>query len=422
MARVKIQSPYADNIKLGNVQAQYNAKGTVILRYYVDLWQEELEAYKQLSAPKIYSLQLKVNEQVAKWDKKVNELRNKNAIKARKDTADQLTIKAAEKLDALSQILSYALIVNDQVDWQQLKDYSEFGEDPDFAEQKPVETFTQQPKYVAPKIGFIDLIFGRKSQKITESQDLYTKSVEDWEALRNREKILYDQSVAEWKARKASFEIEYAERKANFIKKQKDHNAKIDALAESIKTGDPQSVIEHASIVLDKSEYFELFEKSFEIDYVEDGKTLLIDYALPSLDIIPTVKAVRFIASSGELKESYISEREKRVNYDLVCYQICLRTIHEIIEADIYKNIEKVLFNGFAHCIDQATGQDTTSCIMSVLVDRKTFEAIHLSRIEPKACFKSLKGISASTLSVMAPIAPVMEINKEDRRFIEARA
>lgn len=94
-----------------------------------------------------------------------------------------------------------------------------------------------------------------------------------------------------------------------------------------------------------------------------------------------------------------------------------MKTIHEIIEADIYKNIENVLFNGFAKYIGQATGQDTTCCIMSVLVDRKTFEAINLSRIEPKTCFKNLKGISASTLSAMAPIARVMEINKEDRRL-----
>lgn len=45
---------------------KYNAEGTVILRYYVDLWQKELEAHKKLSAPEIYSLQLKVNELVAK--------------------------------------------------------------------------------------------------------------------------------------------------------------------------------------------------------------------------------------------------------------------------------------------------------------------------------------------------------------------
>jgi restriction system protein len=58
---------------------------------------------------------------------------------------------------------------------------------------------------------------------------------------------------------------------------------------------------------------------------------------------------------------------------------------------------------------------------MSVLVSRADFLAIDLSRIDPKACFKSLKGVSASTLSALAAIPPVIELNKEDRRFVEAR-
>jgi len=422
MSDIVVRSPNADNIILGDIQAKYNVKRTMILRYYIDIWQEELETHKQLSATELYSLQLKVNELIAAWDKRIVDLRKKKAITAGKDVADELTIEASGKIEGLSKILLHTLSVNDQVNWQKLKDHSGFSENSNFHELIPEEKFTPKPQYVAPKIGFFDLIFVRRSRIISEAEELYANAMKDWETLRKKEILLYDQSVAKWKTRKATFEREYAERKEGFIKNQKDHNEKIDALAESITTGDPQSVIEHANIVLDSSQYHDLFEKSFEIDYLPDDKTLLIDYALPSPDIMPTVKAVRFIAASGELKETHISEREKKANYDLVCYQICLRTIHEIIEADIYHNIEKVLFNGFANYIDQATGQDTTSCIMSVLVDRKNFEAIQLNRIDPKACFKSLKGISASTLSAMAPIAPVMEINKEDRRFIEARS
>ena len=46
---------------------------------------------------------------------------------------------------------------------------------------------------------------------------------------------------------------------------------------------------------------------------------------------------------------------------------------------------------------------------MSVLVD--PFLAIDLSRVEPKVCFKNLKGVSAASLSALAAIAPVMELN-----------
>jgi len=58
---------------------------------------------------------------------------------------------------------------------------------------------------------------------------------------------------------------------------------------------------------------------------------------------------------------------------------------------------------------------------MSVLTDRETLETIDFSRVDPKRCFKSLKGISAAQLADLAPIMPVMEFNKEDKRFIAPR-
>lgn len=56
-----------------------------------------------------------------------------------------------------------------------------------------------------------------------------------------------------------------------------------------------------------------------------------------------------------------------------------------------------------------------------MLTARDAFCAIDLSRVEPKACFKSLKGVSAANLAALAPIPPVMEMDREDRRFVDAR-
>src|SRR3546814_16067903 len=74
----------------------------------------------------------------------------------------------------------------------------------------------------------------------------------------------------------------------------------VDVLARGVSTGEPQSVVEHATLVLEKSTYDDLFEKSFEIDYVPDEKTLLIEYQLPSPDHMPTLKAARFVPATGE--------------------------------------------------------------------------------------------------------------------------
>ena len=147
------------------------------------------------------------------------------------------------------------------------------------------------------------------------------------------------------------------------------------------------------TLVLDRSNYHDLFEKEISIEYQPSERTLLVEYQLPSPDEMPQIKAVRFVKTTGELKEFYISKREKAANFDSACFQICLRTLHEIFAADVAENVGKVLFNGHTQYIDKATGRDVNACIMSILVDREAFSNIDLLRIDPKVCLKSSKGI-----------------------------
>ena len=46
--------------------------------------------------------------------------------------------------------------------------------------------------------------------------------------------------------------------------------------------------------------------------------------------------------------------------------------------------------------------------------------AINLANVDAKSCFKSLKGIGSSQLCGLSAIPPIMIINKDDRRFIDA--
>ncbi len=43
---------------------------------------------------------------------------------------------------------------------------------------------------------------------------------------------------------------------------------------------------------------------------------------------------------------------------------------------------------------------------------------INLELVEPKACFKKLKGVGSSKLHSLVPIAPLMKIFREDSRFV----
>lgn len=421
MHEIEVRTANLSSLKVGKLQAKYSVDGSRILRFYVDFWHKELDLHKELSAPEIYILQGKVDALIASWDKKLAEHRKRLAISSGKEAADQMTVEATNRLDALTNILQHTLKVDDRVNWETLKDRSGFNADGIFKEPLPERIDTPMPTYADPKFSILDIVFFRRGRKIAEAKRLYEKLLSDWQTEKQRNAKMYSIKLSNWQTRKVAFEADFQLRKRKFFEDQMHRNNKIDQIALGVSLGETQSVIEHANLVLEKSDYGDLFEKTFEVDYLPTEKTIMVEYELPAPASMPTLKSARFVPATGEIRETHISERDQKSNFDMVCYQICLRTIHELFEADEHKNIEKVLFNGFVTYIDRATGRDVNTCIMSVLVNRSDFASIDLRRVEPKACFKSLKGVSASSLAALAPIPPVMELNKEDRRFVDAR-
>jgi restriction system protein len=422
MQQVNVYSHNLNSIVVGELQVKYNARGDRVLRYYIDFKHRKLGVHKELSATELSILQGKIDALMQSWDRKVADHRRKAALLTEKETADQMTIMAAAKLEALSKLLEQTLKVDDRIDWDTLKDKSRFSEGQDFGEAKPVRSSVKKPLYRDPKVSFLDRLTFRKSKRIREAREAYERATWLWQDQERASEKDHARDLAAWERRLDKFKKESTDKERAFLTHQQERNAHVDALADGVTRGEAESVIEHVGMVLERSDYGDLFQKSFEVDYVPGEKTVLIEYALPSPDDMPTLQSVRFNASTGELMERHISEREQKSNYDSVCYQICLRTIHEVLEADEYGNIEKILFNGFAEFVERSTGQDTRSCIMSLLVSRSDFEEVDLSRIDPRACFKRFKGVSASSLAALAPVPPVMNLNKDDRRFIDAKS
>lgn len=412
---INVQSSNFDNIKVGEFWAKHSASGDRILRYYMDFRHTVLDLHKEVSAPEVSILQNKVDTLMAAWDKKFETFTRKASLAVGKETAEDMMTEAEEKRSKLGGILHHTLSINDAVDWEVLKDHSKFKKI-HYNKTRPSD-IPELPEPILPKIGFFQILFGQR--KRIESEILaikleYTKHQREIEEKRNA-------NLENWRKEMAKWNEEQAKNKEMFYEKQMAANAKVDNLKTAWINGSIEAVIEHANIVLEASEYDDLISKEFEIQYDNESKTLLIDYMLPSPDNMPTIKNVRFVASTGELRETQVSASEKRALFDDMCYQICLRTIHELFEADLHEHIQTILFNGSANYVDKATGQEVNSTILSLMVSREEFVTINLSRIEPKACFKSLKGVSAASLIGLTPIAPIMELNRVDKRFVDAQ-
>ena len=163
-------------------------------------------------------------------------------------------------------------------------------------------------------------------------------------------------------------------------------------------------------------------EGKLNFEYVPGTKILIVDYLLPAPKDLPRVKEVKYVQSRNEEVEVYLSDKEFSQIYDDVLYRLCLRTLYQLFEMDEADALSAIVFNGWVESVDKATGKDTKGCVISVHAKKEEFQKINLFKVDPKACFKALKGIGSSTLHSLTPIAPVLKINREDKRFVASYA
>src|SRR5208283_2431135 len=74
----------------------------------------------------------------------------------------------------------------------------------------------------------------------------------------------------------------------------------------------------------------------------------------------------------------------------------------------------------FRRTLDKATGLPFDACILSVQAGKKEFNEINLALVEPRACIKKLKGVASSKLHQLAPVAPILQMDRRDERFVSS--
>lgn len=165
--------------------------------------------------------------------------------------------------------------------------------------------------------------------------------------------------------------------------------------------------------ILTNSFYFFHFECNPRIEYNETDRFIVVEYYLPQLKDIPC-----YIYKNGKRKQ--LSQSALNKLYDDIIYKIILRSLAEIFHFDSLKKIDSIFFNGRVVAKSSTTGKDVDNCVASICVTREKFEEVDLNYVDAKACFKYLKGISASKIYDIAPITPILTINKKDKRFIDS--
>ena len=98
--------------------------------------------------------------------------------------------------------------------------------------------------------------------------------------------------------------------------------------------------------------------------------------------------------------------------------QTCLRITNDIYICDIFGYVDSIVFNGMHTGINRSTGLEETKCILSLQTQKEEFLKINIQQVEAKACFAKFKGFSGADISELVPVAPILQFDKNDSRFI----
>ena len=216
-------------------------------------------------------------------------------------------------------------------------------------------------------------------------------------------------------------EFEWKNRKEEFYKRREAFNQNIEDLKIRYNDKEPSAIEQYCLLILQNSKYPFDFKKNIEALYSIDNKILAIEYSLPIPNDLPTLKDVKYIARYNEFREYHFTENQINKKYDAVIYKIVLRCLFEIFSNDVINEIDAISFNGWVTAINKSTGKEETKCIVSVYVKKSVFNEINLEKVDPKLCFKGLKGVGSSTLFDLAAVQPIMIVNKEDKRIVESK-
>jgi restriction system protein len=213
----------------------------------------------------------------------------------------------------------------------------------------------------------------------------------------------------------------YIQQRDAFLAQQEAHNSAVMAFRSRYEAGSAEAVERYMQMILERSAYPEPVLGEPDVRFDEASKILVINFWLPGPTELPNIIEYKYVTSRKAMKAVEMKQKEFQAFYDDVVHQIALRTLHEVFAADYARAVEAVVFNGWARGNDPKTGKPFTSCILSCEVPRKDFANLDLNRVSPKECVRGFKGITAGPLVMLAPVKPIMEINRDDDRFVESK-
>jgi len=433
MSQIQFSIPkiLENQVRFSKIYENVGKNGNVT-SFGIDMRFPELDLNKSIKARDLHLLPGKIEETAKQWAKKYESHLAKIEKEKKKQNAEEKTEEAQAALDELNNLLAATLEVDDTVDWTTLRRDEPFSIDsaklfndghvPPYIhfdrngapKNYSLTEVSPEPAYdqVRKEFGlFAQIFLGKRIREAFEQRQ------KTWQEERSRARANDEQRKKIFEETSTTFQRLNKEFDAE---KQRDNEA-LDDTRRGYEQGEAGAVEAYCDLVLGNSQYPYYFPQTWDLEYRKESGMLVVDYQLPAPEDMPTIESYKYVQSRDELEEKPLSQKARDQLYETVIYQIAIRTLHELFEADSVNALEGVIFNGTVTSVNPATGQEETKTILSVSADKEGFEQLDLSRVDPKQTFKHLKGVSANKMVDLAAVPPVASLTKTDRRIVEGR-
>lgn len=328
-------------------------------------------------------------------------------VEARLAEVEELNTNLAAQYADIDNLLAATLDVDDYVDLATLKITK--VEHPRFEPGAlAVETEAVPPpqRWYAPvwqqpawPTGLGNAFSGKRRYEkvVAEARAAFEATYAAWERADREAREAHMQNVAHRDVREKARLRQLAEAKAKFREEceaREAHaaarNAKIDELINGLAFDVESAIDEYVGIVLANSVYPEVFPVEHDHTFMLQGRELTLTVTVPEPSKIPTVKEHKYVKAHDEITTTALPVREQRDRFANAVWQVAVRSLHEVFEADRAGKIHSIALTVAVETTNPATGLPGPIPLAVVAADRERFTAFDLDNVIPKATLQHL--------------------------------
>ena len=181
-------------------------------------------------------------------------------------------------------------------------------------------------------------------------------------------------------------------------------------LTAGYRTGDPAGITIHAESALTAIPLPRFIITKARALYSPGARQLLVEYELPTVDVVPKAKSYRYVKSRETVVETARPVSRVKALYASVITQITLLAVAAIVKCDSVRHIDVVVFNGYidrADAVDPQSAQPIRPCLIAVRVSRDAWADIDLRDVDPAACLKRLSATVSDNPTGFVSVRPL---------------